>query len=34
MIIKWTYLQNKYRFTDIENKFMVTNGADKLGFED
>ena len=23
---KWTYLQNRNRFTDIENKFMVTKG--------
>ena len=23
---KWTYLQNRNRLTDIENKFMVTNG--------
>ena len=23
---KWTYLQNKNRFTDIENKVMVTKG--------
>ena len=23
---KWTYLQNRNRVTDIENKFMVTEG--------
>ena len=23
---KWTYLQNRNRFTDIEKKFMVTKG--------
>ena len=23
---KWTYLQNKNRLTDIENKLMVTKG--------
>ena len=23
---KWTYLQNRNRLTDIENKFMVTKG--------
>ena len=23
---KWTYLQNRTRITDIENKFMVTKG--------
>ena len=23
---KWTYLQNKNRVTDVENKFMVTSG--------
>ena len=33
---KWTYLQNRNRLTDIENKFMVTKGdgggeRDKLG---
>ena len=32
---KWTYLQNRNRFTDIENKLMVTKGEsggrDKLG---
>ena len=22
----WTYLQNKNRVTDVENKFMVTSG--------
>ena len=34
---KWTYLQNRNRLTDIENKLMVTKGErewgrDKLGF--
>ena len=33
---KWTYLQNRKRLTDIENKLMVTKGEkgrrDKLGF--
>ena len=24
--IKWTYLQNRNRLTDIEDKFMVTKG--------
>ena len=30
---KWTYLQNRNRFIDLENKFMVTQGGwgDKLG---
>ena len=32
---KWTYLQNRNRLTDIENKLMVTKGkgraGDKLG---
>ena len=33
---KWTYLQNRNRHTDIENKFTVTKGKrevrrDKLG---
>ena len=31
---KWTYLQNRNRLTDTENKFMVTErgrGRDKLG---
>ena len=23
---KWTYLQNRNRLTDIENKFVVTKG--------
>ena len=23
---KWTYIQNRNRLTDIENKFMVTKG--------
>ena len=33
----WTYLQNRNRVTDVENKLMVTNGEsggggrDKLG---
>ena len=38
---KWTYLQNRNSFTDIENKFMVTKGEsgkgggeDKLGVWD
>ena len=25
---KWTYLQNRNRLTDIENKFMVTKGVE------
>ena len=31
---KWTYLQNRNRFIDIENEFMVTKmerWGDKLG---
>ena len=28
---KWTYFQNRKRFTDIENKFMVTNGERGVG---
>ena len=33
---KWTYLQNRNRVTDVENKLMVTKdkmvgGRDKLG---
>ena len=31
---KWTYLQNRSRVTDVENKLMVTKGErgrDKLG---
>ena len=24
---KWTYLQNRNKFTDIESKFMVTKGG-------
>ena len=33
---KWTYLQNRNRLTDLENKLMVTKGEkvggrDKLG---
>ena len=32
---KWTYLQNRNRVTDVENKLMVTmgerRGKDKLG---
>ena len=32
-LYKWTYLQNRNRLTDIENKFMVTKtecgGMDK-----
>ena len=36
---KWTYLQNRNRLTDIENKFMVIKGKrggmmDKLGVWD
>ena len=34
---KWTYLQNRSRSTNIENKFMVTKGKggrDKLGVWD
>ena len=33
---KWTYLQNRSKLTDIENKFMVTKGAgrNKLGIWD
>ena len=26
---KWIYLQNRYRFTDIENKLMVTKGEEE-----
>ena len=37
-VYKWTYLQNRNRPTDIENKFMVTKsesmGRDKLGVWD
>ena len=25
-VIKWTYLRNRNRFTDIENKLLVTKG--------
>ena len=25
-LYKWTYLQNKNRLTDLENKLMVTKG--------
>ena len=28
---KWTYLQNRKRLTDIENKFMVTKGEMEEG---
>ena len=30
---KWTYIQNRNRVTDVENKLMVTGGwgGDKLG---
>ena len=28
---KWTYLQNKNRLTDIENKLIVTRGERKGG---
>ena len=28
---KWTYLQNKSRLTDIENKLIVTKGERKGG---
>ena len=28
---KWTYLQNRHRFTDIQNKPMVTKGERKWG---
>jgi len=28
---KWTYLQNKYRVTDVENKLMVTSGEKRGG---
>ena len=33
---KWTYLQNRNRFTDLENKLMVTGGVgrDRLGVWD
>ena len=35
---KWTYLQNRNRFTDIENKHIVDKGErgmrDKLGIWD
>ena len=37
---KWTYLQNRNRHTDLENKLMVTKGdsgdggRDKLGVWD
>ena len=27
-MIPWTYLQNEYRLTDLDNKFMVTSGKD------
>ena len=28
---KWTYLQNRSRFTDVENKLMVNNGRKGSG---
>ena len=28
---KWTYLQSRNRFTDTENKCMVTEGETELG---
>ena len=28
---KWTYLQNRNRLTDIENKLMVTKGESGVG---
>ena len=28
---KWSYLQNRSRLTDIENKFMVTKGEKERG---
>ena len=28
---KWTYLQNRNRLTDIENKLMVTKGISAVG---
>ena len=35
---KWTYLQNRNRLIDLENKLMVTKeergGRDKLGLQD
>ena len=38
MIYKWTYLQNRKRLTDLENKFTVAGGKDEgkgqLGFGD
>ena len=27
---KWTYLQNRHRLTDLENKFMVTKGKGRV----
>ena len=29
---KWTYLQNRNRFTDIENKFMVIKSKEREGW--
>ena len=28
---KWTYLQDRNRLIDIENKFMVTKGEERWG---
>ena len=28
---KWTYLQNRNRVTDVENKLMVTGGSEEGG---
>ena len=31
---KWTYLQNRNKLTDIENKLMATKEKDILGVSD
>ena len=31
---KWTYLQNRNRVTDVENKLMVTRGESGVGGRD
>jgi len=30
---KWTYLQNRNRVTDVENKLVVTSGESREGSE-
>ena len=33
-LYKWTCLQNRKRFTDLENKLMVAGGRDSQGVWD